>query len=153
MRGGIPIRGTAAGTGPPGSSCRKEEDGEERRVPGAQSVSSGGFGVPAPGVMKVKRGAWWFNWDSISGKISLQSKCYMIRKHCPFLGWLNQNNLPIALSLSFSWLTALICIIMALSLCCDLVSSGLLKISDGNREPLGPCVPSFSKSSLLGAFS
>lgn len=105
--------------------------------------------------MKVKRGAWWLSWDSVSGKISLQSKCYMIRKHYPFLGWLNQNNLPIVLSHLFFFF---------LAYCTHLYNNGSFFVSrpgvlrapetsEGKREPLGPCVPSFSKSSLLGAAS
>lgn len=55
MRGGIPIQGTAAGTGPQGSSCRKEGGGEERRVPGAQSGQEG-FGTSHSGDEGEERG-------------------------------------------------------------------------------------------------
>lgn len=87
--------------------------------------------------MKVKGLAWWVSWDSISGKISLRSKCYMIRKHCPFLGWLNQNTfLLFWVIFFFSWLTALICIIMALCVA-DLVSSGRLELLTVTGNPWG----------------
>lgn len=87
----------------------------------------------------------------ISGTINLQSK-YCIRKHHAFLGWLNKNNLPIVLSrcLFFSWLTARLCITVALSLCYNLTEH---ETSDADRTPWATCVPEFSKSSLLGAAS
>lgn len=57
MRRRIGAQGGALGTDPQGSSCRKEGNGEERRVPGAPSGREGLPYLPAVVARVRRRGA------------------------------------------------------------------------------------------------
>lgn len=49
--------------GAQGSSCRKEGNGEERRVPGAQSGSEG-LGYQQRVVTRMGKGECWLSWGN-----------------------------------------------------------------------------------------